>query len=115
MVRLTVNSLVLGLAIWLYSPGFISQDFWASVPTFLLVGLVFSLVNTLIRPLLVFLSLPILLLTLGLFTIVINGLVVYITLQLMPNLEMSLGSAIFTGIILSIVNYVLNQVLREKK
>ncbi len=115
LIRLVVNSLVLGLAIWLYSPNFAAVgSFWQQLPTFLLVGVVFSFVNTLIRPLIVFLSLPALLLTLGLFTIVINGLVVYLTLLMIPSMKMSLGSAIFTGIILSIVNYILNQILSEK-
>ena len=53
-------------------------------------------------------SLPAILLTLGLFTIVVNGIMVYVSLALSPGISMSFGNSIITGIILSLVNYIVS-------
>lgn len=74
----------------------------------MLAGLIFSIVNSLFKPLLVILSLPAILLTLGLFTIIVNGILVYVSLALSPGIAMSFGNSIITGIILSLVNYIVS-------
>ncbi len=79
-----------------------------SILTFLLAGLIFSIVNSVIKPIITILSLPFVLVTLGLFMLVINGLMVWLTIALAPNLEMSFGASIIGGIILSLVNYLTN-------
>ena len=87
-----------------------SVALWQSIATFLLAGLVFAVVNAILKPVITILSLPFVLVTLGLFMLVVNGLMVWLTIALVPNLEMSFGWAIISGIVLSLVNYLVSEV-----
>ncbi len=108
LIRWALSSAGLWLSVKLLGTGyddrFVTAGFWG----FLLAGLIFSLVNSLIKPLLVIVSLPAILLTLGLFTIVVNGILVYLSLMLAPGISMSFGNSIITGIILSLINYIVS-------
>ncbi|MFC2447991.1 MAG: phage holin family protein [Candidatus Nanoperiomorbus sp.] len=79
-----------------------------SVATFLLAGLVFSAINAIVKPIVTALSLPFVLVTMGLFTLVINGLMIWLTIAMLPNIHMSFGWAIVSSLILSLLNYLLN-------
>lgn len=74
---------------------------------FLIAGFVLSLVNVLLKPIIVILSLPAILLTLGLFTLVVNGFMVYLAAMLVPNIEIGFWAAVLAGMIISLINYVL--------
>ncbi len=108
LVRWALSSIGLWVAFRLLGTGYdnvdITDGFWG----FLLAGLIFSLVNSLIKPLLVIVSLPAILLTLGLFTIIVNGILVYISVAISPGVSMSFGNSIITGIILSLINYIVS-------
>lgn len=82
--------------------------------SFLIAGLVFSIFNSLLKPLIIILSLPAILLTLGLFMLIVNGFLVYISVNLVPGLDMSFWHAILTGMLLSLINYVISGVLELK-
>jgi len=70
----------------------------------LFAALVIGLVNAVIRPILVFLTLPITVLTLGLFYFVLNGLMLYLAAALTPGFALAgLGSAIVGALVMSIV------------
>jgi putative membrane protein len=114
IIRWLANSLGIWVAIQLLGSGYNDIDINISTSGVLLAGLIFSLVNSLIKPLLVVLSLPAILLTLGLFMIVVNGVLVYISLRLAPGIGMSLINSIFTGMILSLVNYIISTTLLVK-
>lgn len=79
----------------------------------MLAGLVFSLVNALLRPVIIILSLPAILLTLGLFMLVINGIMVYIALALIPHIEITFVGAILAGMIVSLTNYALSGIIES--
>jgi putative membrane protein len=81
--------------------------------TLLIIGLVFGIVNALLKPLLVLLTCPAVILTLGLFLLVINGLMLLITASLIPaRLQIDgLGWAILGGIVMGIIGIVLEGVL----
>lgn len=81
--------------------------------TFLLLGLIFGVVNALIKPIVSFLSCPLVILTLGLFMFVINGIMLMITAALSGGRLVvdGLGWAIIGGIIMGVVNVVLEVVL----
>lgn len=81
-----------------------------SVATFLLAGLIFSAINAIIKPVITVLSLPFVLVTMGLFTIIINGLMVWLTIAISPNIHMGFGWAIVSSLILSLINYLLNNI-----
>ena len=83
----------------------------AGAGAFMVAGLIFSLVNALIRPVVVILSLPVILVTLGLFTVVVNGFMVWLAISITPNLQITFSHAIITGIILSLLNYLLSSIL----
>jgi putative membrane protein len=77
----------------------------------LIAGLIFSLINAVLKPAVIILSLPAILVTLGLFTIVVNGLMVYISLKLAPGLQMTFLNSVLTGLVLSLVNYIVSSAL----
>jgi len=108
LLRWALTTLGLWVAIRLLGTGYDNIDVTAGTWGFLLAGLIFSVINSLFKPLLVIVSLPAILLTLGLFTIVVNGVIVYISLALAPGVAMSFGNSIITGIILSLVNYIVS-------
>jgi putative membrane protein len=108
LIRWVLSALGLWLAVRLLGTGYENVDVTAGFWGFLFAGLIFSIVNSLFKPLLVIVSLPAILLTLGLFTIVVNGVLVYISLLVAPGIAMSFGNSIITGIILSLVNYIVS-------
>jgi len=108
LLRWALTTLGLWVAIRLLGTGYDNIDVTAGTWGFIFAGLIFSVINSLFKPLLVIVSLPAILLTLGLFTIVVNGIIVYISLALAPGLAMSFGNSIVTGIILSLINYIVS-------
>ncbi len=78
-------------------------------------GLAFSVVNTMLKPIVIILSLPAILLTLGLFMLVVNGVMVYVALLLVPSLKLSFIGAIVAGIILSFINYIITSLLDYRR
>lgn len=95
----------------LLGTGYSDAQVDASVGVFLLAGLIFSIINTILRPIIIILSLPAILLTLGLFILIVNGILVYLSLKLAPGLQMSFVNSILTGMILSLINYIVSSVL----
>lgn len=108
IIRWVLNVVGIWVAIKLLGSGYDNVDVTAGVGGFLLASFIFSVVNSFIKPLLVVISLPAILFTLGLFTIIVNGVLVYISLGLAPGLSMSFGNSIITGIILSLINYIVS-------
>ena len=79
-------------------------------------ALLLGIVNTIIRPILILLTLPITLLTLGLFLLVINGLMLWLVAALVKGFHVNgLGGAVFGSILISIVSWALSRVLHSKK
>ena len=111
LLRWLLNSFGLWIAVRLLGTGYSDEQVDASVPVFLLAGLIFSIINTVLRPIIIILSLPAILLTLGLFILIVNGILVYVSLKLAPGLQMSFVNSILTGMILSLINYIVSSVL----
>ncbi|HWT40710.1 MAG TPA: phage holin family protein [Dongiaceae bacterium] len=108
VLRWILNAVGLWVAVRLLGTGYDNVAATAGVWGYLFAGLIFSVINSLFKPLLVIVSLPAILLTLGLFTVIVNGILVYISLHLAPGLSMSFGNSILTGIILSLINYIVS-------
>lgn len=115
VVRWILNSIGIWIAIRLLGSGQADVIEGATTWGFLVAGLIFSLVNTVLKPLLVILSLPAILVSLGLFMLIINGVLVYISLALAPGLSMSFFNSILTGIILSLLNYIVSTVVELRQ
>lgn len=111
LLRWALNSLGLWVAIRLFGTGYSEAEITAGFWVFLVAGLIFSVVNSIVKPIVVILSLPAILITLGLFTIVVNGIMVYISLAMAPGLSMTFLNSILTGMVLSLVNYIVSSAL----
>ncbi len=111
LLRWVLNSLGLWVAVRIFGAGYDYVGTSGVVWEFLLAGLVFSIINSVLRPIAVILSLPAILLTLGLFVFVVNGLMVYISLLITPGISMTFMESILTGILLSLINYIVSATL----
>ncbi len=81
----------------------------ASFTAAIIAALILGIVNAIVRPLLIILTLPVVLLTLGLFTLVINAITFYLVAHLGLGLTVDgFGSAFLGALILSIVSFVLS-------
>lgn len=90
---------------------------WAEVkdPAALIVAaLLLGIFNTIFRPLLIILTLPINIITFGLFIFVINGLILYLIAYLVPGFELNnFGSALLASIMISIVSAAINWLIKD--
>lgn len=111
VLRWILNSIGLWVAVRIFGTGYDSTQLVAGASVFLFAGLIFSLVNTVLRPVVIILSLPAILITLGLFTVIVNGFMVYVSLLLAPGLHMTFWNSVLTGIVLSLVNYIVSSAL----
>lgn len=115
LLRWLLNSFGLWIAVQLFGTGYSDSQINESAWVFLFAGLIFSIVNAILKPIIVILSLPAILLTLGLFTFIVNGFMVYISLALAPGLRMTFLYSIITGIVLSLVNYIVSSVIELRR
>lgn len=111
LIRWVLNSFGLWLAVRLLGTGYSGVEIDDSFALFLLAGLVFSIINSVLKPVIVILSLPAILLSLGLFMLVVNGILVYLSLKLVPGIGMTFINSIFAGMILSLINYIVSSAL----
>ena len=82
--------------------------------TLLLAGIVLGLVNAFVRPVLVVLTLPITLLTLGLFLLVVNAAMVALVAWLLPGMRVDgFWAALITALIVSVVGWVGGALARD--
>jgi putative membrane protein len=120
-MKLIIRIIINAVAIWvtaLLLSGFV---FSGNIFNLIIVGIVFGLVNAVIRPLVKLLTLPINILTLGLFTLVINTLMLMLTVWLSESLSLEGGifqsffTAFVGAIIISIVSTILSWFMPDKK
>ena len=109
LLRWVVTAVSLYVAVQLI-PGLEFQGPWWGL---LIVALVFGLVNALVRPLLTVLSCPLVIVTLGLFLLIINGAMLALTARLVgPWFEVhGLWPAVWGSILISVVGWLLNVLL----
>lgn len=111
LLRWVLNSLGLWVAARLLSGHGVTYDETQGFVLFFWAGLVLSIVNAIMKPLIVILSLPAILLTLGLFTLIVNGFMVWIAGALVGGFTISFWAAVLAGMIISLINYVLTNLL----
>jgi len=120
LVKTIANAGALAVAVWLLDKITLTgAGTGKKAGTLLLVALLFGLVNVLVKPVVKLLSLPLLILTLGLFTLVVNALMLLLTSWLADKLDLSFHvegfwTAVVGGLIISIVSWALNVVLPDK-
>lgn len=109
LIRLVITAAALAAAVWLV-PGIAHAGPWWHL---LLVALVFGLVNALVRPLLVTLTCPLIVLTLGVFIVVVNAFMLWLTSELAEWLGFAFSvdgvwAALFGALVVSIASTLLN-------
>jgi putative membrane protein len=110
VIRWASNVAALFVASWLLSGVTYGNEWWS----LLIAALVFTLVNTFIKPVLAILSIPFIVITLGIFYFLINILMLYLTDWIVPDFEIkTFGAGALAAIIVSIVNMVLGWVLPD--
>lgn len=115
LLRWIVTSLGLWIALRLFGTGDGTPDLAAESSVYLIAGLILSVINIFIKPFVSLISLPITIMTLGLFTLIVNGLMVYIALHLAPGITITFWSAVLAGIVIGIVNYAINETIGALK
>ena len=87
-----------------------------SLPGLLAAGAIFGLLNLIVRPLVLLLALPFIVLTLGLFYFVVNGLLLLVFSWLMPAYQVSgLWAGILGSLVIMLVNWLVWAVLGPKR
>lgn len=113
--RFAVRWLLNFLGLWMAASLLSGIGYQDKLRVLIVAALVFSIVNAFIRPLLIILSLPVIVLTLGFFTLVVNTLMLYLVQLLYPKFHVaSFGTAFLAVIIVWFVNYLLNDLLEPR-
>jgi putative membrane protein len=112
IIQILVNAAALWVAVWLLD----GLDFIGEWWKFLLVAVAFSLVNSYVRPILRIITFPITMLTLGLFLLVINALMLLLVGAISDQLALGFRvadfwAALLGAIIISIVGWILSMVI----
>lgn len=103
LLRLVVNAAALWVAAQLV-PGIVVTG----LTPLLLAALVLGLINAIVRPVLLILTLPLTLVTLGLFIFVLNAFCLWLTSRIVPGLDVqTFGAALLGALVVSIVSWVL--------
>lgn len=111
VLRLIVNAVAL-YAVVRFVPG-ISV---AGTGNLIVASLVLGLLNAVLRPIISFFSLPVTILTLGLFTLVVNGVVFALAAWLVPGFDVAgFGSAVLGALAFSVISFLLNLFVRPSK
>lgn len=110
VIRLVINAAALWIAAYLV-PGIQVTD---NIIGLAIVALVFGVVNALIKPIVSLLTCPLNVLTLGLFTLVINALMLMLTAAVVSGISVDgFISALIGGVVVSIVSLILSMVLSD--
>jgi putative membrane protein len=118
-MKLILRIIINAVAIWVTTLIISGLNFSGDVLSLIVVAVIFGLVNAFIRPIVKLLSLPITVVTLGLFTLVINALMLWITVWLSSSLSLT-GNifqnflTVFLGaLVISIVSTILSWILPD--
>jgi putative membrane protein len=108
LIRWVSNIAALYVAAWLLDGVTYRDDLW----TLVLAGGVFTAVNAVVKPILTILSIPFIILTLGLFLLVVNVAMLYLTDALVSDFDITtFGTALLAAIVVTVVNWVLGALL----
>ncbi|MDP3697601.1 MAG: phage holin family protein [Candidatus Taylorbacteria bacterium] len=112
IIRIFSNSIALGIAHWLV-PGFVVNG---GLKEFLIAGLLLGLLNLFVKPILKLISTPIIILTLGIFSLIINGFLLWLVSYLVPFVSIQTAAAlIWATIIVTFANIILTSISKALK
>ena len=109
--RLLITTLSLGVASYLINGIVIHGGL-----TLVIAAMVFNIVNTFIRPILLILTIPFTIVTFGLFLFILNGMMLAITAAVLPGFYItSIGSAVIGWMVMSITSWLAGAILDNDK
>jgi putative membrane protein len=120
LIRLLANAVALGIAAWLLAGITINGSTTGRrVVTLLVVAAIFGVVNAVVKPLATILSLPFIVLTLGLLIFVINALMLLLTSWISDGLNIpfhvsGFGTALLGALIITVVSWLVNVLLPDE-
>lgn len=120
VVKTIVNAGALAVAVWLLDKITLTGTSTAKkAGTLIVVALIFGLVNSLVKPILKVLTLPLFILTLGLITLIVNALMLLLTSWVCGKLQLSFHvegfwTAVLGGLIISVVSWALHMFLPDE-
>jgi putative membrane protein len=104
------NAAALYVAVWLVKGLSYGHKWWV----LLIAAFVFTIANYFLKPVLVILSIPFIIVSLGIAYLLLNGLMLYLTHVVEPRFRIhDVGAAVLGAIVVSVVNWVLRLVLRD--
>ncbi len=110
LVRVLVNAFAIYLIARIV-PGITVASVWTALGA----GLVLGLINAVVRPILIVLTLPVTLVTLGLFLFVLNGLCLWLSSLLVKGFEVhGFWAAVFGALLVSLVSWMLNVFVSDR-
>jgi putative membrane protein len=113
IIRLLINAIALAVISYLSVGGVHATGIW---PSLIVGAIVLGIANAILKPILIVVSCPLEVLTLGLFTLVINALIFYFGLKLVPGWVIpSFMSAFWAALVMSIISWILSMVLGENR
>ncbi|WP_375424537.1 phage holin family protein [uncultured Friedmanniella sp.] len=121
ILRLLANAAALAVATFLLSGIRLTEPTTrGKLVTLLVVALIFGVVNAIVKPIFSLVSLPLVLLTLGLFLLVINALMLLLTSWISTQVDLGwyvdgFGTAVFGALIVSIVSFFLNAFVPDRR
>lgn len=116
MTRALLQIVLNGFALWLASELIPGIHYTGDLLYLLLAGLVLGLINLLVKPIVSFFSFPLIVVTLGLFYLVINGLVLLLADSLLEGLQIDgCAPAILGGLVIAAVNWLVRAFTSDKE
>ena len=114
-MRFVLNWLINAAALWV-AVELLSGLAVSSTETLFLAALVIGLINAVVKPILLILTIPITVLTLGIFYLVLNGLLLYLAAALTPGFTIAnFGSAFLGALIVSAVSTMLHLLIKAER
>ena len=114
--RFIIRWLVCSLGLWIAAT-FLSSDITVGnkIEDIIVAGLILAVINVVLKPILVVLSLPAIVFTLGLFMIIVNGATVFLVSKLYHPLHITnFWAAVFAGMVIGLVNYLVTTILESR-
>ncbi len=101
--------LVSSTAMWVCFQWFATIEPGTETPwLYIAAGLIFSLANTVVKPILTIFALPFIILTMGIFLLILNAAMVGLTVWLLQGVFMTPWQAILSSIVISLINFLVN-------
>ncbi len=115
VIKFVIRTLINAAAILLADYFITGIEFTGDIISLLITGFVLAIANSIIKPILKFVSGPLIILTMGLFTIVLNIVILWLVTWLMPELVITGFWAYFWGVLIITILNALTHAITKKK